>query len=219
MKRFVIAFALVLLALPALAATGARARLDAFAQDVRALSCSFTQVTRDARGEVKSTLQGTLALAAPRQFRWQTEAPNAQEIVADGARVWIYDPDLDQVTVRRQSSAEAQSPLTVLTDLDQLDRTFHAAEIGERDGLAWLRLTPREDDDAEFHYAELGFNDAGELVEMRFENTLGGESDIRFRNWQRNPALDSTTFAFTPPPGADVIGDDVEMPEVNPLVD
>lgn len=219
MKRSILAFVLSLLALPALAAGDARARLDAFARDIHALSCSFTQVTRDGRGEVKSTVQGTLALAAPRQFRWQTEPPNAQVIVADGARVWIHDPDLDQVTVRRQSSAEAQSPLTVLTDLGQLDRAFETAEAGERGGLAWLRLTPRNDEDAEFRYAELGFNGAGELAEMRFENTLGGESDIRFRDWRRNPALDPATFTFTPPPDADVIGDEVEIPEVHPLGD
>jgi outer membrane lipoprotein carrier protein len=137
-------------------------------------------------------------------------------IVADGARVWIYDPELEQVTVRRQSSEEAHSPLTVLTDLAQMDKEFKVAEIGRRDGLAWLRLTPRGED-AQFQYAELGFGDDGNLASMLFRDTLGGQSEIRFSDWKRNPVLDAATFDFKPPAGADVVGDDVEVPEVHPL--
>ncbi|HET8897249.1 MAG TPA: outer membrane lipoprotein chaperone LolA [Rhodanobacteraceae bacterium] len=216
MKRLLLIVLLGTLSVSVAAAQSARARLDAFTQGIHALSCRFTQVTTDAQGVVKSTLQGQLALAAPRQFRWQTAPPSAQLIVADGARVWIYDPDLDQVTVRRQSSAEAHSPLTVLTDLKQMDKEFKTAELGQRDGLQWLQLTPRVAD-GEFQHAELGFNAAGELAQMRFENSLGGRSEIRFADWQRNPALPPSSFEFTPPAGADVIGDAVEVPEVRPL--
>ena len=190
----------------------ARAQLDAFADDIHSLSCRFVQTVTDARGDAQPEVRGTLALQEPRQFRWQTTQPENQLIVADGARVWIYDPGLEQVTVRKQSQAEAHSPLTVLTDLSQLDRDFTVTEAGQRDGLQWLRLTPRGED-TQFNYAELGLSDK-QLRRMLFHDTLGGQSEIRFQSWQRNPKLDSSLFQFQPPPGVDVVGDDMSMPQI-----
>jgi outer membrane lipoprotein carrier protein len=213
MKRFRSAalaglFALSL-SVSAFAATGpARARLDAFAQGLHALSGNFTQTLTDPTGKVQ-TSNGTLVLEAPRQFRWDTLAPNKQTIVADGSRVWLYDPDLEQVQVRKQDAEEAHSPLTVLTDLKQLDKDFTVTEQGERDGLSWLRLTSTGPD-PQFSYVDLGF-DANGLARMQFKDQLGAVSDIRFSNWQRNPPIPPQDFNFTPPKGADVIGD---MPEL-----
>jgi outer membrane lipoprotein carrier protein len=203
--------ALVMLASSvAQAATGpARARLDAFAQGLHAVSGDFTQTLTDPNGKTQKTSSGTLVLQAPRQFRWDTLTPYKQTIVADGSRVWLYDPDLEQVTVRRQDTEEAHSPLTVLTDLSQLDKEFHVAEQGERDGLAWLRLTSTAKD-PQFSYADLGF-DANGLARMQFKDQLGATTDIRFSNWKRNPDISPQTFNFTPPKGADVIGD---LPEL-----
>jgi outer membrane lipoprotein carrier protein len=119
--------------------------------------------------------------------------------------VWLYDPELEQVTVRVQSTEEAHSPLTVITDLKQLDRDFKVTEQGERDGLLWLRLVSTASD-PQFDYADLGF-DAHGLARMSFRDQLGAITDIRFSDWQRNAALPPGTFQFTPPAGADVIGD------------
>lgn len=219
MKRFAMLAALATLASlsapMAMAEGAARADLDAFAHDVHALSSSFTQMVTDAGGHASAPVTGTLALQEPRQFRWQTTAPQRQLIVADGSRVWVYDPELEQVTVRTQSSAEAHSPLTVLTDLSQLDRQFKVSEAGRHDGLAWLRLTPITAD-AQFNHAELGF-DAGSLRAMVFKDKLGSSSEIRFGDWQRNPRLPPSTFEFTPPAGTDVIGDVDDMPTITPL--
>lgn len=222
MQRALITFAgslLLATVVPAMAATpdSARARLQAFAQDIHSLSCSFRQQVTDARGDTQPAVQGTLALESPRQFRWETRAPQKQLIVADGARVWVYDPELEQVTVRRQSTAEAHSPLTVLTDLSRMDHDFRVSAEPARDGMAWMRLTPKGDD-PQFKYAEIGFQGA-EPRRMVFTDTLGGHSSITFSDWQRNPPLPAGTFQFTPPPGADVVGDDVEFPQVNPARD
>lgn len=125
MKRLLLAATLSLLSLPTFAATGAaRERLNAFSTGLHALTGRFSQTLANANGDQGKVSSGTLALQAPRQFRWETTAPYKQTIVADGSRVWLYDPDLEQVTVRRQSSEEAQSPLTVLTDLSQMDKDF-----------------------------------------------------------------------------------------------
>jgi outer membrane lipoprotein carrier protein len=107
--------------------------------------------------------------------------------------------------VRKQSSAESHSPLTVLTDLKQMDKDFAVTEQGERDGLAWLRLTSK-DKDPQFAYADLGF-DANGLARMVFRDQLGSTTQIRFSGWQRNAPVAPDTFNFVPPAGADVIGD------------
>jgi outer membrane lipoprotein carrier protein len=146
-----------------------------------------------------------LALEAPREFRWDTLTPYKQTIVADGSRVWLYDPELEQVTVRAQSGEEAHSPLTVLTDLKQMDKEFTVSEQGEHDGLVWLRLTATAKD-PQFDHAELGF-DANGLARMTFRDQLGSTTDIRFSDWQRNAPVAPSMFNFVPPKGADVIGD------------
>ncbi len=210
-----LALALAFVVAPlARAATTARAQLDAFSAGLKSVSADFSQQSIHGNGDPGRSASGVLELAAPRLFRWQVEQPYHQLIVADGQRVWVYDPELQQVTVRKQSSAEAHSPLNVLTDLRLLDTQFTVAEAGTHDGLAWLKLVPRSDA-AEFKFAELGFaHDA--LMTMVFEDQLGDRTTIRFSHWQRNAALPAGTFHFTPPPGADVIGD-VPATEAYPL--
>jgi outer membrane lipoprotein carrier protein len=217
MKRLTIVVAAFLLSLAgaAQAATGtARARLDTFATGLHSLTGDFSQTLVDPNGNVGKTSTGTLALQAPRQFRWETTAPYRQTIVADGSRVWMYDPELEQVTVRVQSSEEAHSPLTVLTDLKQMDKEFKVTEQGERDGLAWLRLTSTAKD-PQFAYADLGF-DANGLARMTFKDQLGSTTDIRFSDWKRNVTIPPSVFTFVPPKGADVIGD-APVLQVQPL--
>ncbi len=211
MKRLMLVLSAMVLALFCSAAVlaapvgPARARLDAFAQNLHSLTGRFSQSLTDINGHTSKTSAGTLALEAPREFRWDTLTPYKQTIVADGSRVWMYDPELQQVTVSAQSSEEAHSPLTVLTDLKQMDRNFTVSEQGERDGLQWLRLASRGKD-PQFDHAELGF-DANGLARMTFRDQLGSTTDIRFSDWQRNPAIPPATFNFVPPKGADVIGD------------
>jgi outer membrane lipoprotein carrier protein len=189
----------------AMAAGPARTKLDAFTAGLHSLTGKFSQTLKDANGNTGKASNGTLALEAPRQFRWETLAPSKQTIVADGSRVWLYDPDLEQVTVRVQSSEESHSPLTVLTDVKQMDKDFNVVEQGDHDGLSWLRLTSKAKD-PQFDYADLGF-DANGLSRMVFRDQLGAVTDIRFSGWQRNVPIPPETFNFVPPPGTDVIGD------------
>jgi outer membrane lipoprotein carrier protein len=213
-------FAAAVLGMASLCAHGgetARTQLDKFAHGLNAVSASFEQHVANARGGKGKTTQGMLALKAPRQFRWDTTMPYKQLIVADGEKVWIYDTDLEQVTVRAQGTEEAHSPLTVLTDLSQLDRDFTTSEQGEHDGLTWLRLKSK-DKEPQFAYADLGFDAAG-LARMQFEDTLGDKTEIRFSDWKRNPQLAADAFKFTPPKGVDVIGDPTPAAVAHPIKD
>lgn len=205
----------VLLSFAAQGADSARARMEAFSKSLHSVGASFSQSVTDANGHRGDESRGTLALEAPRQFRWEATAPYQQTIVADGAKVWVYEPDLEQVSVRNQSSEEAHSPLTVLTDLSQLDSQFNPSEAGDHDGLTWLKLTSKAKE-PEFEYAELGF-DSTTLQRMRFKDQLGNTTEIRFADWKRNPAFAPATFKFVPPKGVDVVGDIRPDAEVFPV--
>lgn len=216
--RLLARFALLLaVVLPGAALADARAQLDAFSRGLDGLTGRFEQVVFDPLGKPQETSKGTLALKAPRQFKWVYEAPYAQVIVADGLNVWIHDVDLEQVTVRGQSGAEAQSPMTVLTDLSLLDGEFKVSPRPDAEGLQWLRLESKAEEPA-FKSCELGF--AGNaLVQMLLVDHLGQVNRIRFEGWQRNPAFAADVFSFTVPEGADLVGEPVEGAEAFPVRD
>ena len=202
--RLALAAALTLAA--GTAAADARDDLDAFSTGLKGLDGRFTQKVFDDRGKLKETSSGRVAISRPDRFRWEYTKPYPQLIVADGAKVWVHDPDLEQVTVRPQGPEERNSPLAALLDPVQREKRFTIAEDGSEGGLEWLKLTPRDEDDANFRSARLGFGKSG-LEQMHVTDALGQRTTIAFSQWRRNPAFDAGTFAFKPPAGADVIGE------------
>lgn len=189
------------------ACAGARAELDAFTRGLSGLDGRFTQQVNEADGRVKERSSGRVALAVPRQFRWEYEAPYQQLIVADGAKVWVFDPDLEQATVRSQGVEEQSSPLTALIEPSRLDRQYDVSEeAAPRDGLQWLSLTPKVDTEAGFRIASLGFGKQG-LAKMEVVDAVGQRTLFSFTDWTRNPTFAPGTFKFTPAKGVDVVGD------------
>ncbi|MBF6025469.1 outer membrane lipoprotein chaperone LolA [Lysobacter niastensis] len=205
MRAFRIAGALAALLLTLPAWAGARDDLNAFTQGLKGLDGRFTQKVFDPQGKLKENSTGQVALSAPRLFRWEYTKPYPQLIVADGKKVWVYDPDLQQVTVRPQGIEEQNSPLSALIDPGKLDAQFNVKDVGARDGLNWLQLTPKKQDDASFRSALLGFGKGG-LVRMQVVDVLGQKTEIGFSDWKRNPAFAPDKFKYTPPKGVDVIG-------------
>ena len=186
-------------------------------QGLKGLDGHFEQKVFEASGKMKEDSTGTVALSAPRLFRWEYVKPNPQLIVADGDHVWVYDPDLEQVTVKNQGSEEQQSPLTVLIDPTELDRRYTVNDAGSHDGLKWISLAPKQKgDDAEFKVATLGF-DGDNLQRMQLTDNLGQRTEIAFTGWRRNPAFPKGTFAFVPPKGVDIVGEVGKGAEVHPL--
>lgn len=194
----------------------ARSQLDAFTRGLKGLDASFTQQVYDPNGRKAETSSGTVRLSAPRQFRWEYRLPAPQLIVADGDHLWIYDPELEQVTVRQQSLEEQDSPLSVLIDPTGLDRQYKVSEGGKAGGLEWLVLVPRKADDAAFQKAKLGFGATG-LSRMELTDGLGQRTVIGFSAWKRNPAFPADTFRFSPPKGVEVVGSVSPSAQVSPL--
>jgi outer membrane lipoprotein carrier protein len=212
------ATALVALALtPTLAsASAAREAISRFSTDLRSLDGRFSQQVFDANGAPGDRSEGRISLKAPRQFRWEYQQPYPQLIVADGDHLWLYDPDLEQVTVRVQSYEEQSSPLAALIDPGELDRQFIVSEGGQGGGLTWVDLKARKPDDSAVQSAKLGFDAAG-LAKMVFEDQLGQRTEVSFSQWKRNGALPVDLFRFAPPEGVDVVGETRDSAEVRPL--
>ena len=183
----------------------ARDELNTFTKGLKGLNAEFTQQVFNEQGKLKETSSGTLALSAPRLFRWEYVKPFPQLIVADGKKVWVYDPDLQQVTVKPQGVEEQHSPLAALIDPAKLDAQFVVKEAGTSAGLQWLSLAPKNQE-AGFRSARLGFAKAA-LVKMEIVDALGQRTEIRFSGWKRNPTFAAGTFKYTPPKGVDVIGE------------
>ncbi len=206
--------AMFLLANPASAAN-ARSQLNDFAQGVQNLSAGFEQSVFNAEDEPLDKTSGTLVLARPNRFRWDYLEPEEQRIIADGDNIWIYDVELEQVSVRPQSPDEQQSPLAVLLDLNSLDEQFSSDETGEKDGAEWMRLKPRAKE-PQFAHVDLGFRDS-RLVRMVMVDIVGQRTEIVFADWKRNGTLPPATFQFEPPAGVDVVGEVHQGPKTQAL--
>ena len=185
---------------------GARDELKSFTTGLKGLDGQFTQQVHDGNGKLKETSSGQVSLSAPRLFRWEYTKPYPQLIVTDGSKVWIYDPDLQQVTVREQGAEEQNTPLSALIDPGKLDQQFNVKEAGTADGLQWLALTPKNGGEASFESARLGFGKEG-LARMEVMDAVGQRTTLSFSGWKRNPAFASGTFKYAPGKGVDVIGD------------
>ena len=214
--RLLLAAAVVLASQSAFA--GPRDQLASFSRNLSGLQGRFDQRVYDPNGRPAERSSGSVKMSAPRQFRWEYLKPAEQLIVADGDQIWVYDPDLEQVTVRPQSLEEQDSPLSVLIDPTELDRRYKVSEEATSGGLGWLSLVPRKIDDAPFQKARLGFGSAG-LVRMELFDSLGQRTVIGFSPWQRNPKFPAGTFRFVPPKGTDVVGTPIEHAQVTPLKD
>ncbi len=196
---------LVLYAVAALAQGATLERLRAFVRDTQTARANFTQTVTDKNGRVVQHASGQFAISRPGKFRWSVDKPYQQLIVGDGQRVWIYDPDLNQVVKRRNDQALGSTPAALLAGSDDVERAFEWRDLPEADGLDWLGATPK-DKESTFSDIRLGF-DASGLAALEIWDNFGQRTRIDFAGLERNPKLPADLFQFTPPKGADVVGD------------
>lgn len=179
--------------------------LKAFITDTRTARAGFTQTVLDQNGRVRQKSEGTLAFSRPGKFRWVYQKPYEQLIVGDGSRLWIYDADLEQVTVKKLGEALGSSPAALLAGSNEIEKFFSLRDAGSGEGLEWLEARPR-DRESTFESVRMGF--AGNtLVAMELKDGFGQTTLLRFSGMVKNPAVNAGEFRFTPPKGADVITD------------
>jgi outer membrane lipoprotein carrier protein len=192
--------------LPLLAWAGGLEKLDRFVASTASARAEFQQTVLDAKGTTVQQARGTMEFQRPGRFRWTYVKPYEQLIVGDGEKLWIYDRDLKQVTVRSLGEALGATPAALLAGSNDLHASFHLKEGGKGQGLEWVEATPKARE-TPFQRIRMGFDGAGTLVAMELEDGLGQTTAFRFSNLQRNPAIDPARFRFAPPPGTDVIGE------------
>lgn len=196
----------VLAPVASFAATDAVACVDAYLGSLKTLTADFVQVVQDKRGQVTDRATGTLTLSRPDRFRWDYAHPYVQTIVADGQKLWLYDPDLQQVTVRSLEQGLGATPAMLLSGAGKVGDAFKAGAIESRQGLKWCRLVPAQQG-SDFERVSLAFDARAELAAMELVDKLGQTTTIEFRQLRRGAKVSDSQFRFVPPPGADVIGE------------
>ena len=203
MQKFL---ALLFFALPLTAHAGATDKLKTFIAATHSAQSNFTQDVLDKSGKRIQSASGIMQFVRPGKFRWVYQKPYEQLIVGDGAKFWLHDVELNQVTVKKLDAALGSSPAALLSGSNEIERGFILKDSGSQDGLDWLQAVPRAQDTS-FEKIRMAFNAQSELVIMELHDTFGQHTVLRFSKLQRNPQLDAALFKFVPPKGADVLGE------------
>jgi len=187
------------------AAAPATDSLRHFFTEVHSFSAKFNQVVLD---EALNTIQessGMLWIERPNKFRWDYDMPFKQLIVGDGKRIWVYDPELQQATVRPMTGGLGDTPAVLLAGRGRLDDSFTVKSLGVQGGLEWAQLTPKRKDGG-FEVIRIGFEE-GRIRVLEMIDSFGHTTRVTLREGEENAKVESRQFSFTPPKGVDVVGE------------
>jgi outer membrane lipoprotein carrier protein len=193
----------LLLGLPLAKASQSTEQLSVLLSSYQSLSAKFSQKIIDEYGTVMQEATGDLAIRRPNQLRWYTNAPTQQLIVADGEKLWIYDIDLEQVTIESVQRLVSSGPAMLLTGaVDRLQQHF-TITTQQNNTHQQFKLTPKEKDDL-VQWIELDFV-GGKIHHMRLMSQLSQITVLDFDQVKLNPTLRGALFYFKLPDDVDVI--------------
>lgn len=184
-------------------AASAQEQLQGFVSKVQAATGNFSQYTLGTQGQTKPAQSGSFAFQRPGRFKWDVLKPYAQQIVSDGQQLFQFDPDLNQVTVRKVDQAIGSSPAAILFGAGSLEQSLTVTALPDKEGLSWLRAKPRNGE-AGFVHVDLGFS-GGLPARIILLDAFGQSTHINLSGIVPNPTLAAEAFRFVPPPGADVV--------------
>lgn len=188
------------------AQAGAIEKLQTFVAATRSAQANFTQEVRDKNGKRIQSASGTMQFERPGKFRWVYKKPYEQIMVGDGKKFWMYDVDLNQVTVKKLDAALGSSPAALLSGSNEIERDFVLKDTDAREGLEWLQAIPKSAESS-FQKILMAFNAKSELVVMELHDAFGHQTVLHFSELKNNPSLGAQQFKFVPPKGADVLGE------------
>jgi outer membrane lipoprotein carrier protein len=188
--------------------------LNAFFRQVKTLRADFIQYRTDQDGRVVQESKGVLLLQKPGKVRLEYSSPYKQLYVADGDKIWSYDPDLEQAIVKKMDAAIGDTPILLLSGHSDLEKSFNIREMKagrDRQKLDWVELTPKRHE-AAFVAVRIAFTRTSkhEIRIMELEDALGYSTFMEFHNVERNITPAYGAFHFTPPEGVDVIRDEAD---------
>lgn len=188
-----------------LAVSDARNHLNRFFGDVNSMQGSFIQQVYSKKGAITDTAKGQLFLTRPGKFRWVYVSPEPQQIISDGRNVWVYDEDLDQVTVKPLTKAMESTPAAILMHKTVPDKHFQITEMDDTtSGWDWFYLKPHRKS-SDFRAIQLAMNKTGSLKQMVLYDHIGQKTVITFTA-KENVNINASQFTFKLPKGVDVIG-------------
>lgn len=179
--------------------------LSSYLKNMRSMQANFSQTIVDNKGQALQKATGQVLLQRPSQFRWDVLKPNRQLVVTNGKKLWIYDPDLEQVTIRSLVKAAGETPAMLLSDEDlSLTKEFFVKMLAQnKDGFQWFNLVPK-DKSSMLSSLRLGFANQ-QIKQMQLQDHLGHRTIIEFTNIHTNLALSPSSFNFKPPAHIDII--------------
>lgn len=176
--------------------------LQKFFSSLNSLKADFSQRVYGPRQELLQNSQGEVIIQRPGKFRWDYQQPYQQHIVADGSKVWLYDVDLEQVTIKPQDETMSNTPASLLSEAGQLNKQFDVIAI-MREGKDWFELIPK---DQEGGYETLFVAmENGVIREMELKDSFGQFTRLEFNNVIINQDYNASTFQLAIPEGVDVI--------------
>lgn len=181
-----------------------RVLLDKFLTETQTMSANFKQILKTSDGRLLQESEGQFYLQRPGKFRWNYTQPYPQEIVSDGEHIWVFDVDLEQVTVQKHSASNNNTPMALIEDRASLESAFDVYEKGVDAGIHRLEMINKTDD-ADFGRVMIGLDDKG-LRFIQLHDQFEQTTYIHFTDLKSNPGLDASLFEFTPPEGVDVFG-------------
>ena len=177
-------------------------QLKAFLKATNTLSADFKQISFDESGNPAQTSYGVFYLQRPGKFRWDYRKPFEQQIVSSAGKIWFYDADLEQVTVKKIDQSLGTTPALLLSGEVSLEENFILEQQGVDEGLKWIRLIPK-DEQSSFKYILIGMED-GKLGGMELSDNFGQLTRIYFSNLDTSVKFDPGLFVFNAPEGVDV---------------
>lgn len=176
-----------------------------FVSSTKAARGEFTQqqLPKDSKSsKLQAPSKGTFLFARPGKFIWTYTKPYEQVLQADGEQLYIYDKDLNQVTVKKLGDALGSSPAAILFGSNDLEKNFTLSEAGTKAGLEWLDAKPKAKD-SQFQQISIGLRN-GAPAAMELKDSFGQTTTLTFDKFEKNPPIGATQFKFEVPKGADV---------------
>ncbi len=204
MQRIITLLIIAMAPFSQLAAEEVVDRLNRALNSLDNLQAEFKQTVLDDDKQVVQQSMGEVSIQRPGKFAWIYQQPYEQRIIADGEELWVFDVDLDQVTVKPMESGLSTAPIMLLMQKQPVETEFEVNEVGQRKFLYWIELLPKKQD-MEFSRVYIGLED--EVVKaMELRDNFGQSTQIVFENLRTGVVFDPKIFEFIPPPGVDVFG-------------
>jgi len=184
-------------------ANSASDTLTGLLNNIRTMQANFSETVKDTKGKTLNQSQGKMSLERPGHFRWDVTQPNPQLVVTNGKKIWVYDADLEQVTIRYLQKESGEVPALLLSNTNEtLEKDFRVDMTNEAD-TQWFLLTPK-DKSSLFELIKLGFKNR-QITQMQLQDHLGHVTLIQFNHIVVNNNLSPALFNFKAPAHVDVI--------------